>query len=165
MSLIVRKINRAKWEQSDYHNSNDVSADAITLCMKTDGNTLSVWHITSENDIDKAVLAMATGCERIDKMDFVIIDVGLINKNNLTLNSTPGITPVDSMVESHRNIADLTYSKLGFVKDIIVDKLKNNQTKHYTKSDLKKLILNAIEVGLIQQTALKASLLDKILNR
>lgn len=45
MTLLVRKINRAKWMQNDILSEQDVSADAITICMKTVGNTLSVWQI------------------------------------------------------------------------------------------------------------------------
>ena len=60
MSLLVRKINRAKWLQTDIAHGDDISADAITNCMKTTSNRLSVWEVESEARIEEAALAIAS---------------------------------------------------------------------------------------------------------
>ena len=66
MPLLVRKINKAKWQQIDLTISNDASGDAITNCLKTKSNTLSVWMIDSENQIDDAFLALLANQDRIE---------------------------------------------------------------------------------------------------
>ena len=54
MSLLIRKINRNRWLEED-EVPNDVPADAITGCMRTQRNTLSVWEVPDEGKIDEAV--------------------------------------------------------------------------------------------------------------
>lgn len=162
MSLLVRKINIAKWHQVDISSSNDVSADAISNCLKTTKNTLSVWHIISEEDLDKAVLALVANQDHLDKIDVVILDESTLLEYNLNIVATPGETPIPSLKDSHRDIADLTYSKLGGVKDHIVDKIRAKSHKRYTVSTLKKLLKDAIEKGILEKEDLKESVLNKI---
>lgn len=162
MSFLVRKINKAKWFQIDIMQSDDVSADAITNCLKTSKNTLSVWHIETEEDLDKAVLAIVANQEHLDTIDVVILDEPSLNNYNLNIVASPGDTPVTSLIEAHRDIAELTFTKLGQIKDHIVQRIRNQKLKRYTVSSLKKILTNAINDGLLQKEDLNESIRNKI---
>jgi len=60
MALQVRKINKAKWLRADIVNSAEIPADAITNCLRTQQNNLSVWRIKSEDEIENAVIAISS---------------------------------------------------------------------------------------------------------
>lgn len=162
MSFLVRKINKAKWFQIDVMQSDDISADAITNCLKTSKNTLSVWHIETEEDLDKAVLAIVANQEHLDTIDVVILDEPSLNNYNLNIVASPGDTPVASLIEAHRDIAELTFTKIGQVKDHIVQRIRNQKLKRYTVSSLKKILTNAINEGLLQKEDLNESIRNKI---
>lgn len=162
MSLLVRKINKAKWMQLDISETDDVSADAITNCLKTTKNTLSVWKNDTEEDLEQAVLALVANQDHLDTIDVVILQEDSLNEYNLNIVASPGDTPVESLVESHRDIADLTFSRLGSIKDHIVERIRNNHIKRFTVGTLKKLIKKSIEDGLLKKEDLKESIQRKI---
>lgn len=162
MSFLVRKINKAKWYQIDIMESDDVSADAITNCLKTTKNTLSVWHIETEDDLEKAVLAIVANQDHLDTIDVVILDEPSLTNYNLNIVASPGETPVISLIEAHRDIAELSFTKLGQVKEHIVQRIRNQKLKRYTVSSLKKILTNAINEGLLRKEDLKESIRQKI---
>ena len=162
MSLLVRKINKAKWLQVDISTTDDVSADAITNCLKTTKNTLSVWKIDTEEDLEQAVIALVANQDHLDTIDVVILQEDSLNEYNLNIVASPGDTPVESLVEAHRDIADLTFSRLGSVKDYIVERIRNEHIKRFTVGNLKKLIKKSIEDGLLKKEDLKESIQKKI---
>jgi len=162
MSLLIRKINKAKWIQGDIENDSDVSADAITNCLRTTKNTLSVWQIKTEEDLDKAVLAIVSNQDHLEAIDVVILEEKSINDYNISIVATPGETPVEELTESHRDLAELTYSKLGTIKDHIVERIRTDKLKRYTRGSIKKLIQNAIDEKKIELNDLKESVRKKI---
>jgi hypothetical protein len=157
MSILVRKITRSKWQELP--KDNDVNADAITLCCRTSSNTLSVWQVNTEvdADVDLAVLAMVAGQDHLDKMDLVLIPESEI-VGKIAIVKTPGLTPVKSLVNTHRDLSNLTYKTLGFVKDCIAQRLQTSATRRYTASQLKKLLLKGIDGGLISKSDLNEKL-------
>ncbi|MDF7822141.1 hypothetical protein P1X15_31290 [Runella sp. MFBS21] len=94
-SIFVRKYNRAKWEQNnrEYH-FEETPSDAITNCIKTSGNTLSVWEITDISQIDEAILAIASGMNNLDSIDIIFLDSDFFKTNNIQYEETEGRTPV-----------------------------------------------------------------------
>jgi|SRR5690554_2767939 len=162
MSFLVRKINKAKWYQIDIMESDEVSADAITNCLKTTKNTLSVWHIETEDDLEKAVLAIVANQDHLDTIDVVILDEPSLTNYNLNIVASPGETPVKSLIEAHRDIAELSFTKLGQVKEHIVQRIRNQKLKRYTVSSLKKILTNAINEGLLKKEDLNESIRQKI---
>lgn len=162
MSLLVRKINLAKWLQVDISQTNDVKADAITNCLKTFKNTLSVWKIDSEDDLEKAVLALVSNQDRFDTIDVVVLKESALTKYELNIIDSPGNTPVKSLVEAHKDIVELSFSGIGVIKDHIVERILDQHTKRFTVGTLKKLVKKSIEEGLLNKDDLKESIRGKI---
>jgi len=148
MPLLIRRINRAKWDLVD-EETNDVSADAITNCLKTYNNDLSVWRIEDEKDLDNAILALITGCKqtKLSTLHYVIIDEEIISRNQLSLLETEGDTVVVNLKNTHRDIGHLTYQRLGKVKDIVLDCIRNDKSAFFSRKQLKDLIKKSLEKG------------------
>ncbi len=161
-SLLVRKINKAKWFQKNILEEDIVSADAITNCLKTSRNTLSVWKIESEQELDMAVLALASKQEHLDAIDVVILEESTVSSLKIEIIATPGDTPVSDLVDTHRDLSDLDYDKLGCISSHIVERVRADKLKRYTKSALKTLLKNAIEEGLLRSEDLQESVLKKM---
>lgn len=162
MSLLVRKINKAKWYKIDIENHSDVVADAITNCLKTTRNTLSVWHINDKEDLDEAVLAIVSNQDHIESIDVVILSETSLIETGIKIVTSPGNTPFQGFVDSHRDISELTYSSLGLIKDHIVERIRDENIVRYTKSKLTKLLLKAIEEGVLKRENLNDSLKSKL---
>lgn len=158
----VRKLNRAKWFQIDVFNDSDVTADTITNCLQTKGNALSVWQIHSENDLNDAVLAIISNQDHIESLDVVILNVETIENYNIQIVASDGITPVEFMINSHRNLSELTYLKLGFIKDHIIERIRDDKMKRFTKFELLKILKKAIADGILKMEDLKADVRKKV---
>jgi hypothetical protein len=162
MSILVRKIQRAKWG-GDVPVESDVPADAITICLKTTDNTLSIWEIDNENELDDAIVALATGrsLDSFSKIDYVLIDESILRDNGLSVVEYDGDTALEAFVKKHKNISDLTYRKLGIVRNIIVDCINNDKHAFKTRSQIKKIVKSAIETGKLQKDKLNPKLIEK----
>jgi hypothetical protein len=75
LEYLARKINSSRWEPTDYTGLEDICADAITICLKTDGDTLSFWHCNAtKNDVSEVVLAFASTMKVIDGLHIVLVE-------------------------------------------------------------------------------------------
>ena len=164
MSLLVRKINKAKWLQINIEQDSDVSADAITNCLRTSNNCLSVWCIKSLEKVEEAALALAANQDHLETIDIVVLEEESLTSNKIDIVKTDGETPVNDLIGRHRDISELTYAKLGVVKNLIVDSIRKDKVKRYTKSDLKKILLSSIREGKLESARLKESVRKKIDN-
>jgi len=162
MSLLVRKIDRGKWMQAATHNVGEVSADAITNDLKTTSNRLSVWEITSSDDIDQAVLAMVAAGQHLEAIDVVALDPQRIAACGIDCLSTEGMTPVDYLRNTHRELPQLSYSKLGAIAQEILDNVRNDGVQRRTKMDLREILRNAIIEGKLEPDRLDESLRAKL---
>jgi hypothetical protein len=164
MSLLVRKIEKAKWLQNDIINGEDVSADAITLCMKTVANTLSVWEIDSETDLDEAVLGIVSGGQHLETIDIVTMDSQYLIDNGVDFvsNREGCTTPLEDIKKRHYNLRNLTYRKLGTIAYHIVDGFKNNRVERYTEGKLKNILRGAIACDRLNLAELAESMREKL---
>ncbi|MBB1150791.1 hypothetical protein H4K35_11805 [Myroides sp. NP-2] len=164
MPILVRRINRAKWGQNCNENDlEDSSADAITNCLKTNNNDLSVWRIESIDQLENALLALITSKQqsKLSTLHYVLIDEELLKANDLNLSETPGDTVIESLKDSHRDINNLTYSRLGKMKNIILNCLNEDDKYNFiTKSKLKAFLKKAIADGKIQRDILNSDLIE-----
>jgi hypothetical protein len=162
MSLLVRKINKAKWMQNDILSGEDVSADAINNSLKTTDNTLSAWQVAGAEAIEDAVLAIVSSHKHLDTIDVVCLDPSSLESNGIMLQSNPGGTPVRDLIDRHIHICDLTYRTLGTVAEQIVHALKEGKDERYTKGKIKNLLKNAIKLRRLQKDDLDESLRRKL---
>jgi len=157
MCPLVRKIDRTKWMQNDIVRGEEVSADAITNCMKTKGNALSVWKVASESSLDQAILAMSSQFEYLETIDVVVLDEPVLQDAGLQIVATPSTTTVEHLVNTHRDIVGLTYASLGTLARFIVEGFKADRVRRFTRGQLRKLLAQALKDGTLSMQDVKES--------
>lgn len=161
MGLLVRKINRSKWPQEDEDNVFNVKSDAITICLKSSSNTLSVWEIEDEQHLDEAVLALASGFQHLESIDVVMLERDKLKKE-IECKQTKGSTPVVDLENTHFDLSGLNYYTIGIVAEHIIEKIRTKKIKRYSLGELKKILNNAIDSGRLKREDLKENVLKKI---
>lgn len=181
MSIIVRRINLGKWKDyseiatkrnllSRLVHLKDVKynapADAITQCLKSTNNELSIWVVDNEKQIDLALLAMALGTTTSDisTLHYILIDEKELKDADLNFKQSldDADTAVPKLKHLHNNLIQIHYNELGKLQDIIVEQVKKNKQKRKTVSELRKLIESAIDNGLIDFDLLDEKYLEKL---
>lgn len=162
MAFFVRKIEQSKWQQNKICDGADVSADAITSCMRTTSNSLSIWHIEDDTQVNDAVLAIISKHQHLDAIDVVLVCKEDISALDLQMISSPGDTPVEALVNNHFDLVNLNYSSLGKFAKCIVDSFKKNRVRRFSKATLKEILQTAIDSDRLKLDDLAPSLASKL---
>ena len=141
MGLLVRKISRAKWVHEGIKKLETIESDAITACLKTSENTLSLWEIDSIDNLEEAALWILSGQNRPDKFDLVVFNREELD--DLELDRTEGQTFIKDASENHIDIINLNYSKLGQVAQLISKHIINGRVHQFTRKKLIELLKEA----------------------
>jgi len=163
MSLLLRKIDLGKWRQKEFIDNDEISADAITLCLKTSGNTLSVWKIESEDHIDEAVLAFISKAPHLEAAFFVLLNEEHLNDNKISIEQRDDETPYKAQIKNHVVLTQLSYETLGVIAHYILNEVRNDRVKSYAEGRLKRMFAKAISSGKIDMADLKQDFQKKIL--
>ncbi|MCH8823925.1 MAG: hypothetical protein IH984_10495 [Planctomycetes bacterium] len=163
MPLLVRKIDFAKWNQRKILDGESPSADAITRCTKTAGNTLSVWLIENEDELNDAVLAIVTANDHLETIDILSIELDLLLNQGIILIEKLGLTLYTDFADRHRDISELNYDTLGKVAHVIVESIRQKRRKRFSKKDLINLLTEAVRLNKIEWAGLKPDVQKYIL--
>ena len=154
--FLVRKITRAKWAAKQELSVGEIPADAVTLDLKTQENSLSFWQCPSDtdSDVEEAALAIATARERVDRLDIVWLADAELQTDGLDLRNTEGRTSLKDMAAMHVDVARLDYVRLGIVARRVAAAIQADRCRRLTKAHVKRLIAVAIGQGRIDVDAL-----------
>lgn len=160
---MARKITRAKWGEQDVP-VEQLAADAVTSDLRTQNNTLSFWRCGSarSEEIGDAVLALAAGSERLDKVELVWLLEEDLRSDGLMLSETKGRTPVPSLAEQHVDVQELDYGGLGRVAQRILSALAEGCCQRTTKATVKKILVEAIADERLQREALEPKVANEV---
>ena len=153
--FIVRKIARAKWDVT--RNAargladGEISADAVTADLRTQGGTLSFWRCSTEanGDLEEAVLAIAAAGDRLDKIEVVWLAVEDLQGDGLTLKDSSGLTRVADLTRRHVDVCKLDCVRLGKVAQRVAEAIGFGRYRPFTRRRVKGLLLKAIKEGRI----------------
>lgn len=138
-------ITLSKWKDHDGIGAGEISADAITADLRTKDNTLSFWKCRTLQDIDDAILALASARKKLDKVDVVWVTTDEVRTaSGGRLRSSSGKTPIEDLIERHMDAYSLDYSRLGAVAKLIVAALEKKQYRRSAKKGVKKLLMEAV---------------------
>lgn len=138
MTLLVRKISRAKWPSQEC-SIDEIFADAIGD-LKTTNNTLSFWEISSEEELEAAALALSASSksERLETISIVWIPKEDLTDSNILIKSdNPGDTVIEDLAQKHRDLYKITYKSLGILARFINDEIMKNHCKRYTRKEVR----------------------------
>lgn len=154
MSFLARKVTLSKWVKIE----NEISADAITSCLRTSKNELSFWVIEDENDdlLREVALVLGSGGERVEKVEIVLINSQTLIDKGFEIVENPGVSKVDDLNKKHRDIINLNLPKLGTLSEEIMSEIgksseldeeefaKYFKVKLFTKKEVEDIIVSAI---------------------
>ncbi|EJL87998.1 hypothetical protein [Pantoea sp. GM01] len=145
MSYLLRKISIAKWEPNLTLQPENFTADAITGCTRTSGNTLSVWSSDSMNfsteEVEKIVVALATTMSAPDTVDLIWLDEQWLNDNGVAIDyDSEGDSKFSEVNHLHRDLIAIDHRQLAVVGQHIVEQYNANATLHYKRYSRPQLI-------------------------
>ncbi len=161
MSLLVRKINRAKWEPLPKY-LKLLQADAMTGCLRTTSNRLSFWVIEEVEELWKAGLAIVTAHDHLETFDVVVVQRSRLESKGLVCEPSEGRTYFELMRHAHVDLVDLNMTKLTAVAREVVEALCPATSRRFTISDLKHLLLGQIKEGHVPPDKLSLDVQKKL---
>ncbi len=162
--FLARKITQAKWRPKKGFAKGEIAADAVTVDLKTQENSLSFWRCETEirEDLDLAVLAIAATRDRIEKIEIVWLTENDLRKDSLTLKKTEGRTPISELEGLHVDVCLLDYVRLGKIANRIATALENCRWRRIPKGRVKMILVEAVEQNRVELADLKESIRAEI---
>jgi hypothetical protein len=171
MAFLVRKlIKRDRLEVlANDTDIDDITADLPSTEFRTTNGALSTWKIESLEELDDAVLAIAVSSSEISKLDVIIIDTELVQKNGLKYAYTyAGMDiPIPDLQDLHCDIQGITIGKLSDCALLYRYIVKNEPEDgkyivRYSVGEIKSLLSDAIKDNRIDITKANKKLTEVI---
>lgn len=143
----------------------DIDSDIIKQELSTKQNTLSFWKCEKLEHIKETIKAIILSTSEISKSKFIMLDSNIIKEYELEVDeSNKGKTGYKGYDDLHIDICNLTYKKLGTILNAYKKVFEDDQnTCEYQKDDIKELILEVIQQGLLDIDNLNESLKKDII--
>ncbi|WP_448145329.1 hypothetical protein [Pseudomonas silesiensis] len=146
---LIRKVSLAKWQSSLAVGPDYISADAVTGCLRTTGNTLSVWKTESEEEYAQSVLALLASLTSMDTIDIVCLGAEELKEKDLVLAETEGDTRAKGLENLHRDIINLDHGALKSVAEMVKSKVASNKSVRLRKQEIKAILKKAVADGVV----------------
>lgn len=170
MAYYVRKISRSKWQATPLSNDSEkailevkgVSADAITNCIKTKENKLSLWRVEDKNEVIEDIIPLIIGFERPDTCDVIYIsedtflDEGIFIEQSLK----DANTPIEELKQYHYNAIIYDYDGLGKFAKVVLKSLNNH--KRFKGKEVKAKLKEMLDNHEIEKDMISDKLFEKI---
>ena len=170
MAYYVRKIARSKWQET-HLSSNEaqareevkrVKADAITNCIKTSDNKLSLWRVDDKKDSIDDIVPLIIGFERPDTCDVVYISEEVFSEEQITLeqSSDDANTPIEELKQYHYNAIVKDYEGLGKFAKVVLKSLDNH--KRFKGREVKTKLKDMMNNHEIEREMISEKLYEKL---
>lgn len=170
MAYYVRKISRSKWQDNPLSTNEEkalqeirnVAADAITNCIKTTGNRLSIWRVEEKNYSIDDIIPLIIGFERPDTCDIIYIpeEMFLEEGINLEQSSEDANTPLENLKQYHYNAVINNLEGLGKFAKIVLRSLTNH--KRFKGREVKTKLKEMLDSHEIEKDMISLKLYEKI---
>jgi len=162
--FLARKITRSKWDVSAGFSKGEIPADAVTGDLRTTDNSLSFWQCGDGDPtaLDEAALAIAAGCERVDKLELVWFPDDQLRKDGQQLELTSGRTPVAELARRHVDATSLDYVRLGNIARHVADAIDLDRYRRLSKRRVTSLLVAAVHRGTLDVEALHPKVQDAV---
>jgi hypothetical protein len=137
----------------------DVPADALTDLRASD-NALSFWRLEHDlSNLDTVLAAVASNRERLDKLDYTLIDEAVLADLSISQIRSEGRTPHAVANQAlHSDLIELTVQKIAkLAHQMMPLKRERISEKHVTK-----MLVEALRIGAIDRNKIQAKLLGQI---
>ena len=137
MAYYVRKISRSKWQEDPLSADEEkallevkkVAADAVTNCIKTTRNKLSLWRVEEKRDSIDDIIPLIVGFERPDTCDIIYISDEVFLQEGIVIeqSSEDANTPIEELKQYHYNAIVEDFEGLGKFARIVLRSLDNHK--------------------------------------
>ena len=164
MPLVLRKTRtNTIWDKSanefSWLEKGDIAADAVTD-LATSDNDLSIYVINDDlSQLDRCLSALAASRMRLIPLDYILFDKSVIDRLGLETNAVEGNLLDIEVNKLHRNIIELSASKLIKLSNIIMDECK---LKRILDDQVANIIANSINNKWIKAKSIHKNLLEDI---
>lgn len=161
---IVRKFSKAKWTlltegSTSYKN---LQADAVTSCLRTSSNTLSVWAVESTNwdEIKPVLAALFSSTDSPTRTDVIIMEKEVIENNiGIALRQSDGSTPATENVNKlHHDLINIDLCKIdAFANLMYQENIKTNNPliRRFRESEVIDIVKSSIASNEIDPSKLR----------
>lgn len=115
MPLLLRTVRENRWYKqpaAPWLERGDVPADPLGD-LTTTQNALSVWQVESDrSNLERVVRAVAIGKQKVDSSGWVLFDSEILLSIGIGVAEVPGGTKDEEANSWHRDLTDLSGSKL-----------------------------------------------------
>lgn len=170
MAYYVRKISRSKWQEDPLSADEEkallevkkVAADAVTNCIKTTGNRLSLWRVEEKRDSIDDIIPLIVGFERPDTCDIIYISDEVFLQEGIVKeqSSEDANTPIEELKQYHYNAIVEDYEGLGKFARIVLRSLDNH--KRFKGKEVKTKLREMLDRQEIDREMISDKLYEKI---
>lgn len=170
MAYYVRKISRSKWQEDPLSADEEkallevkkVAADAVTNCIKTTGNKLSLWRVEEKRDSIDDIIPLIVGFERPDTCDIIYISDEVFLQEGMVIeqSSEDANTPIEELKQYHYNAIVEDYEGLGKFARIVLRSLDNH--KRFKGKEVKTKLREMLDRQEIDREMISDKLYEKI---
>jgi hypothetical protein len=159
MALLLRVISKAKWAAPDWMATGDVPADALTD-LRADNNELSVWGVESDrSNLNTALAAVASNRERLDKLDYTLLDETILPAIPIRCLRSDGSSPhLIASTTMHRDLVELTVKKIAH----LAHEMMTLERIRVTRRQVELLLREALQSRALDRASIKPTLLSEI---
>ena len=170
MAYYVRKISRSKWQEDPLSADEEkallevkkVAADAVTNCIKTTGNKLSLWRVEEKRDSIDDIIPLIVGFERPDTCDIIYISDEVFLQEGIVIeqSSEDANTPIEELKQYHYNAIVEDFEGLGKFARIVLRSLDNH--KRFKGKEVKTKLREKLDRQEIDREMISDKLYEKI---
>lgn len=160
---VARKISRAKWQTTGSGGEpRGAPADAVTACLRTGQNRLSLWRFTDPmQDLGEVALAMAANAERAETFDLVWLSAETLSLYEQE--ETEGKTAVKDLRDRHIDVCRLDGRGLVAIADHFFVAVQKNEVRRFREKEVIALVQTALRDGRIAPSDLPEKLRAQVI--
>jgi len=160
--LLVRKINQDRWDTVDGFLPIEVPAERLRTEFNAKGNRLSLWRVSNEDSINEAMLAIASGLDRLETFDVAWFPIGQLTDEYIELENTKGDTRVPDLADNHVDAVKLDSFRLAKVARAVAGAIVGSKVRRIVIHELTQLLASAVEDGRLGISTLPIVIREKV---
>jgi hypothetical protein len=159
MAFLLRVVTKPKWVTRPWIIGGEIPADALHDLRSTD-NKLSVWSVESNcSNLQIALAALAANRKGLDKLDYTLIDEGILATIPIKYSRTNGGTPhMVANATMHCDLIDLTVSKVAN----LAHQMMPLERVRVPERNVKLLLADALTKGELDRELIDQKLLNEL---
>ena len=158
MAILLRKVdNQANWIR--YPDAFHLPVKVVSSDCWPTNDSLSMWSALTEFDIPRVAAALAATRDYLTNVDFLMTTDATLDDLDISRQQSPGETPYIVMNDHHMDVTSLTFGQLF----CLCDEFQRCEKRRVPKSEIKAMLMYAIDTEQIDPHKLKSTLCRAVL--